>query len=69
MALPRDRLLLMVIAITGLIVVIAGWAGGLLQAEAEGWTGWAARIGLVVALILVLAIVWLGFTQIDRKES
>lgn len=69
MALPADRILIMFIAITGFIVLIAGWAGGLIEAQAEGWRDWALGLGVALALLLVLALTWVGFTQMDRKRG
>lgn len=64
-----DRLLLMVIVVTGFVVLIAGWAGGLVQAEATG----LGEFGLFGALALVFVAVTLGIwhwtREVDEERS
>ncbi|WP_436345177.1 hypothetical protein [Natronorubrum sp. FCH18a] len=64
-----DRLVILLIAATGFAVLIAGWAGGLVEAEAP--IGWEIALigGLFLLLILVLVGFWTEFSLIDRKRE
>ncbi|MDQ2050498.1 hypothetical protein RBH26_08355 [Natronolimnohabitans sp. A-GB9] len=64
-----DRLVILVIAATGFLVLIAGWAGGLVEAAAP--IGWEIALisGLFVVLLLVLAGFWTEFSLIDRDRE
>ncbi|WP_440763815.1 hypothetical protein [Natronorubrum sp. DTA7] len=64
-----DRLVILLIAATGFAVLIAGWAGGLVEAEAPiGWE-FALMGGLFLLLILVLIGFWMEFSLIDRDRE
>ncbi|WP_254766961.1 hypothetical protein [Salinilacihabitans rarus] len=59
-----DRILLLIVAATGVSVLIAGWAGGLVEAEAGGWTE-LALFGFLGFLVFVLLVgLWRGFGEI-----
>ncbi len=64
-----DRLLILVIAATGFLVLVAGWAGGLVEAEAPiGWE--LALIGGLILLVLVVLIgFWTEFSLVDRDRE
>ena len=64
-----DRLVILVIAATGFLVLVGGWAGGLVEAEAP--IGWEIALigGLALLVVLVLAGFWTEFSLIDRGED
>lgn len=64
-----DRLVILVIAVTGFLVLIAGWAGGLVEAEAP--IGWEVALfaGLFGLLAIVLLGFWTEFSLIDRERE
>ncbi len=61
MDVPTDRLLIMIVAATGFAVLVGGWAGGLVHAEATGWE----EIGLRVAIGVVFFAILLGLWSIS----
>lgn len=64
-----DRLVILLIAATGFAVLVAGWAGGLVEAEAPfGWEH-ALLIGLLLVFLLVLIGFWTEFNLIDRERE
>ncbi|MFP9190366.1 hypothetical protein [Natronosalvus vescus] len=68
MAIPTDRLLIMVIVATGLAVVVGGWAGGLVHAEATGWEEIGLRVALGVLFLVILLGAWSRFSSIDEEQ-
>lgn len=64
-----DRLVILLIAATGFAVLLTGWAGGLIEAEAP--IGWEIALigGLVLLVLLVLAGFWTEFSLIDRDRD
>lgn len=69
MNIPTDRLLLMLIVVTGFAVLIGGWAGGLVDAEATGLNQLGFGIGLVAIFLAVIAGVWYEFYRVDEDSS
>lgn len=69
MNIPTDRLLIMLIVVTGFSVLIAGWAGGLVDAEATGLNELGLGIGLGVIFIAVLVGIWYEFYRVDEDSS
>lgn len=68
MNLPTDRLLLMLIVATGFVVLVGGWAGGLVEAESAGVTE-LALLGLIGAVfVAVLLGAWHEFRDIDEER-
>ena len=58
----------MVVA-TGFAVLIGGWAGGLVQAEATGLEELGMRVGLGVVFFAVLLGVWYTFSNVDEGRA
>ncbi|GAB3674890.1 hypothetical protein [Halopiger thermotolerans] len=69
MDIPTDRLLIMVVVVTGFAVLFAGWAGGLVEAEAVGINELGLQIGLAVVFVAVIAGIWYQFSRIDDERS
>ncbi|NGM69275.1 hypothetical protein G6M89_09690 [Natronolimnobius sp. AArcel1] len=69
MDIPTDRLLIMVIVATGFAVLIGGWAGGLVHAEATGLEELGLRVGLGVVFFAILLGVWYQFSRVDEDSS
>ena len=69
MNIPTDRLLILLVVATGLAVVIGGWAGGLVHAEATGAEEIGLRIGIGAVFFLALLGVWHVFSEIDEDRS
>lgn len=64
-----DRLVLLVIAGTALLVFSLGWAGGLVEAEAVGIAE-PILLALLGGLALVLLIgIWFEFNTIDDEKG
>lgn len=65
MAELADRLVILIVAATGLAVLILGWAGGLVEAELAGWleTGLFFLLGLL--FLGALVGIWHEFNEID----
>ncbi|WP_247002554.1 hypothetical protein [Halosolutus gelatinilyticus] len=64
-----DRLMILVIAATGLLVLIAGWAGGLVEAELAGLPETLVLGGLFVLLVLALVGVWYEFNHTETRRT
>lgn len=60
-----DRLLIMLVAATGLAVLFVGWAGGLVEGTLAGTTETVVLAILGVVFLLVLVGIWreLGETE------
>ncbi|WIV68148.1 hypothetical protein [Natrialbaceae archaeon AArc-T1-2] len=69
MNVPTDRLLIMLVVATGLAVLVGGWAGGLVRAEATGSEELALRVGIGAVFFVVLLGVWHVFKNIDEEAS
>ncbi|WP_339102358.1 hypothetical protein [Haloterrigena salinisoli] len=64
-----DRLVILVIAGTGLIVFTLGWAGGLIESKALGEWQTALLVGLALVTILVLIGLWKEFNAINTRDQ
>ncbi|QSW99994.1 hypothetical protein [Haloterrigena alkaliphila] len=64
-----DRLLLLVIAGTGLIVFTVGWAGGLVESKALGEWQTVLIVALALVAILLLVGLWKEFDLIDTRDQ
>lgn len=64
-----DRLVLIIIAGTALIVFLLGWAGGLVEAAAGGILELSLLALLGVIVIMLLIGIWLEFREIDDEKS
>lgn len=69
MNVPPDRLLIMLIVATGFSVLVAGWAGGLVNAETGGWEEIGLVVGLGIVFLAVLLGIWRVFSGIDENSS
>lgn len=69
MNVPTDRLLILLIVATGLAVVIGGWAGGLVHAEATGAEEIGLRIGIGAVFFVTLLGIWYVFSEIDEERN
>lgn len=69
MNVPTDRLLIMLIAATGFAVVVGGWVGGIVHAEATGLEEIGLRVAIGVIFLLVLLGVWHQFRSIDEESA
>lgn len=69
MDLPRERLLLMLVVLTGFAVLVGGWAGAFAHAQLGGLTEWVTRVAIGLVFLLVVVLFWVGFTRIDRKRD
>lgn len=65
MAELADRLVILVVAATGLAVLIVGWAGGLVEAELAGWLENAVFLALGLLFLGALVGIWHEFNEID----
>ncbi|ELZ19561.1 hypothetical protein C477_07823 [Haloterrigena salina JCM 13891] len=62
-----DRLVILVIAVTGVLVFALGWAGGLVEAEASSELALFAGLALLAGLIVVG--IWKGFDRINSRPD
>ncbi|MFC4542857.1 hypothetical protein ACFO5R_13085 [Halosolutus amylolyticus] len=62
-----DRLAILAIAATGLLVLIVGWAGGLVEAELAGLSARLALAVLFAILALVLGGIWWEFNHTETE--
>ncbi|EMA30566.1 hypothetical protein [Halobiforma nitratireducens] len=69
MNVSTDQLLIMVVAATGLAVVVGGWAGGLVHAEATGLEELALRGGIGVVFVAALLGLWHVFSELDEESG
>lgn len=60
-----DRLLIMIVAATGLAVLFVGWAGGLAESALAGTTETVVLSVLGAAFLLVLAGAWREFGRTE----
>ncbi|WP_265108622.1 hypothetical protein [Halosolutus halophilus] len=60
-----DRLLILVVAATALLVLITGWAGGLVEAVLGGVADTIVLGALGLLLLLVLLGIWQEFSTIE----
>lgn len=60
-----DRLVMLIIAATGLAVLVLGWTGGLIEAELEGTTETVLLAGVGLLFLGLLIAVWIEFSRID----
>ena len=64
-----DRLVILVIAVTGLLVFALGWAGGLVEAETGAWTEIALFAGLALLAGIVVVGIWKGFDRVNSRPD
>ena len=64
-----DRLVILVIAVTGLLVLGLGWAGGLIEAEASALGEVAMFGGLALLVVLIVVGLWKGFDKINSRPD
>ncbi len=69
MDVPTDRLLIMIVAATGFAVLVGGWAGGLVHAEATGWEEIGLRVAIGVVFFAILLGLWSMYGGIDEDSS
>ncbi len=69
MDIPTDRLLIMVLAATGFSVVIGGWAGALVHAEATGFEELLLRVGIGAVFFVVLLAAWVVFSRTEDETG
>lgn len=69
MNVPTDRLLIMVVVATGFAVLVGGWAGGLVRAEATGLEEIGLRVGIGAVFVAVLLGIWFAFREIDQDST
>ena len=69
MDIPTDRLLIMVLAATGFSVVVGGWAGALVHAEATDFEELLLRIGIGAVFFAVLLAAWVVFSRTDEESG
>ncbi|GAB7019870.1 hypothetical protein [Halostagnicola bangensis] len=69
MNVPTDRLLVMIIAATGFAVLVGGWAGGLVHAEATGWEEIGLRVAIGIVFFAILLGLWSKYGDIDEGSS
>ncbi|GAB3036982.1 hypothetical protein [Natronobiforma cellulositropha] len=60
-----DRLVIVLIAATGLAVLLVGWAGGLVEAQVSGWLETALLALLALGFLAALVGVWFEFGSLE----
>lgn len=69
MDIPNDRILLMVIVVTGFVVLTGALAAGLVEAQLEGANELSALGAIGLLFVAVLVMFWTGFRRIDRRQE
>lgn len=64
-----DRLLILIVAGTGLAVLLVGWAGGLVEAELAGMTESVVLGVLGLLFVAVLIGIWVEFGRVRGRDS
>lgn len=68
----NDRLLLLLVAATGLLVLVVGWELALVEAvevELPEWVEMVLFAAAALAFVLILAGIWFGLSRIDRGRN
>ena len=52
-----DRLVILIIAVTGIAGLFAFWSG-FIEGMVEGWLKWALRAAMILLFLLLIGFVW-----------
>lgn len=69
MDIPTDRLLIMLVVATGFAVLLGGWAGALVHAEATGLEELLLRVVIGALFFGALVVTWSRFRDTDEGSA